>query len=194
MALQHFLWAAAHGNEATVTLSLQYGADINTRNRDRRSPLSLAAESGHQSVVKLLLEGEGLDVFLRDKNRETALSLASSNGHGIVVDQLLARYPKDPIDRDNGTTYMEQIGMALVNVVTAGHAEIVEKLFATGLVDKGMEGFQLLCSAAEEGNEGIAKLLLKAEVSPNSYNVQGKPALLLATEQEHNAEDRRWIH
>ena len=179
------LWAAAHGNEATVTLSLQYGADINTRNPDRRSPLLLAAESGHQSVIKLLLEKEGLDVFLQDKNWETALSMASRNGHGIVVDQLLARYPSDPIDYGGKINYTEQVGKALVNAVTAGHARIVEKLFATDLVDKGMEGFQLLCSAAEEGNEGIAKLLLKAEVSPNAYNVQGRPALFLATEQEH---------
>jgi ankyrin repeat protein len=39
-----------------VKLLLQNGAKVNFRNEYGRTPLSLAAENGHEAVMKLLLE------------------------------------------------------------------------------------------------------------------------------------------
>ncbi len=56
-----------------------------------RTPLSRAAESGHEAVVKLLLETKEVDVDAKDGYGRTPLSWAAGNGHEAVV-KLLRRY------------------------------------------------------------------------------------------------------
>lgn len=54
--------------------------DVNIENKIRMTPLMLAAESGHKSCVKVLLE-HGADVGVKNKMRDTALSIAKSRGY-----------------------------------------------------------------------------------------------------------------
>ncbi|KAK1963977.1 ankyrin, partial [Colletotrichum sublineola] len=50
--------------------------------------LSWAAENGHESMVKMLLEG-GDDPNIRNGDDSTSLSWAAENGHESVVKVLL---------------------------------------------------------------------------------------------------------
>jgi ankyrin repeat protein len=50
------LWAAQHGQEATVRRLLGEGANVQAINSCNQTPLLLAAEKGHKEVVKLLLD------------------------------------------------------------------------------------------------------------------------------------------
>jgi ankyrin repeat protein len=50
-----------------------------------RTPLSWAAGSGHEAVVKVLLATEKVDVGSKDDYGQTPLSLAAGNGHKTVV-------------------------------------------------------------------------------------------------------------
>jgi Ankyrin repeats (3 copies) len=56
-----------------------------------RTPLSWAAERGHEAVVKLLLAIEKVDVDLKDSRGRTPLSWAARGGHKAVVTLLLDR-------------------------------------------------------------------------------------------------------
>lgn len=58
-----------------MRLLLEKGADFETRGKDGRTPLSYAAEKGHEAVVKLLLE-QGADVNAEDDRSRTSLSHA----------------------------------------------------------------------------------------------------------------------
>ncbi|KAH8649012.1 ankyrin repeat-containing domain protein, partial [Ilyonectria robusta] len=63
---------------------------VDTRDDYGRTPLSWAAEGGHEAVVRLLLE-KGAAIEARDRYGWTPLSLAAGGGHMAVV-RLLKSY------------------------------------------------------------------------------------------------------
>ncbi|KXX74246.1 Vegetative incompatibility protein HET-E-1, partial [Madurella mycetomatis] len=63
----------------------KFAVDINTRDDEwGRTPLSWAAENGHEAVVRLLLDTGKVDIDTRDNMGQTPLSWAARNGHEAV--------------------------------------------------------------------------------------------------------------
>jgi ankyrin repeat protein len=73
-----------------------------SKDRDGRTPLSRAAETGHEAVVKLLLATGKVDVDSKDKYGQTPLSWVTGNGHEAVVKLLLAT---GKVDVDSKNVY-----------------------------------------------------------------------------------------
>ena len=49
--------------------------NINAKdNSHRRTPLILAVQNGHEAVVRLLIERDGIDINAKDKGEQTPLS------------------------------------------------------------------------------------------------------------------------
>ena len=62
-----------------------------------QTPLSWAAENGHEAVVRLLLAKDGVDPDSKDSRYgRTPLSWAAENGHEAVVRLLLAEGRRRP--------------------------------------------------------------------------------------------------
>lgn len=59
------VWAACHGREATLARLLKERGDMQVTDTYSRTPLSLAAESGHDVAVGLLLHN-GADMEVMD--------------------------------------------------------------------------------------------------------------------------------
>jgi ankyrin repeat protein len=72
-------------------LLLKKGRDIDLEDVNGRTPLSLAAEKGHEAVVKLLLANDDVDPDSKDIYGRTPLSWAARSGHEAVVRLLLAK-------------------------------------------------------------------------------------------------------
>jgi hypothetical protein len=100
------------------------GARLDLKDSLRRTPLSWAAENGHEAVVKQLLE-KGAYPDLKDKYGQTPLLWAAENGHEAVVKQLLDKGADiDTRDEDNQTP----LSLAVEN----GHDAVVKQLIEKG--------------------------------------------------------------
>jgi ankyrin repeat protein len=70
------LIASLEGNLTEVAESLRSGANVNTRDKQRRTPLMLATIGGHAHIVGALLNAHA-QPDLQDKNGRTALMHAT---------------------------------------------------------------------------------------------------------------------
>ncbi|KAI9765361.1 MAG: hypothetical protein M1840_007441 [Geoglossum simile] len=163
--------AAYFGLVETIISILQNGYNLNLQDSYGQTPLSWAAQGGHEAVVKLLLAKDGVDINSSEYGRRTALSLAAGGGHGAVVKLLLAKDGIDINSSDDGRR------TALSWAAWGGHEAAVKLLLATEGVDVDSKdsyyGQTPLSWAAGVGHEAVVKLLLateKADVdSKDSY-------------------------
>ncbi|KAK2038173.1 ankyrin [Colletotrichum somersetense] len=75
--------------------------DVDSRDRNNRSPLSWAAENGHKSVVKMLLDTGKVEVESRDTRGRTALFWAARKGRENTVSLLVNDSHININSRDN---------------------------------------------------------------------------------------------
>ena len=99
------IWlAAASGNVDAVRTNIGGGVEVNQRNADGATLLTVAAIFGHDIVAAVLLEA-GAEVNARNRqNGATALHAAAFLGHAEVVQTLLAGGADPSLASDNGGT------------------------------------------------------------------------------------------
>ena len=113
-------WNALHvatnnGRLNCMSILLNSGIDINSKDNDNDTALSLAAYNGHLQGIELLL-ARGADINSRNNGNRTALHCAAININGACVSLLLnkgAVIDDDDIDsykpyeEDEGTYYTD---------------------------------------------------------------------------------------
>jgi len=206
-------WAAGNGHEGVVRLFLgprfvnptsigrRWGkarrvADLlfgrryvnpDSSSSSGRTPLSWAAWSGHEGIVKLLLGREDVNPNTPDtKYGQTPLLSAAGKGYEGIVKLLLGREDVNPNtpDTKHGQT-------PLVWTAGNGHEGIVKLLLGRGDVNPNTPdtkyGQTPLIRAAGKGDEGTVKLLLgRGDVNPNTPDtIYGQTPLLWAAGKGH---------
>ncbi|KAI9666582.1 MAG: hypothetical protein M1821_004518 [Bathelium mastoideum] len=153
--------------ETVVKLLLSIAdIEVNSMNEDGRTPLSWAAECGHQGIVQLLLEMSQVDVDSKDTEEgRTPLSWATENGHEGIV-QLLLKTGQVDVDSKDTKDGRTPLSWAAEN----GHQGIVQLLLKTGQIDVNSKN-ESLSLAAQHGHQGIVQLLLKTgQIDVDSKN------------------------
>jgi ankyrin repeat protein len=177
--------AAFFGMKVTADSLLKNGAEADSKDSSGRTPLSWAAENGHEAVVKLLLGEEGVEVDSKDRSGQIPLSWAAGNGHEAVVKLLLE---KEGVEVDSKGRYCRTpLSWAAGN----GHEAVVKLLLGKEGVEadsKDKDGWTPLLWAAENGHEAVVKLLLGKEgVEVDSKGRYGRTPLSWAAVNGHEA-------
>ncbi|KAF5632671.1 ankyrin repeat-containing protein [Fusarium sp. NRRL 52700] len=83
------LRAAGEGHDEVVRLLLDSNIEVDVKDACQRTPLSIASEKGHKTIVELLLGTYELDVDARDCWKRTPLLWAAETGNVEIVKILL---------------------------------------------------------------------------------------------------------
>ena len=176
------LWWGKAAHIVDVLFGGRYVNPDSASNIDR-TPLSWAAENGHEGIVKLLLGRRGVNPDSSRISGRTPLSLASENGHEGIVKLLLGREEVSP----DCSSIFRQTPLSLA--AENGYEGIVKLLL--GRKDVSPDGSRSfgqapLSLAAENGHEGIVKLLLsRKDVSPDGPSSFRQTPLSLAAQNNH---------
>jgi ankyrin repeat protein len=121
--------------------------------------LKRAKDTGHQAVVKFLLETGKADMNSKDYNSPTLLSWAAKNGYEAVVKLLLEKSAQiESTDKDLGRT-------PLLWAVKNGHEAVVKLLLERGAqIESADFGRTLLLWAAENGYKAVVKLFFQQDI------------------------------
>jgi len=130
-------------------------ANIGARYKEySQTPLSWAAEEGHEAAVRLLID-QGANMEAKDNDGQTPLSWAAEKGHEVVVRLLVDKGASVETKDNSGRT-------PLLWAAEKGHEVVVRLLVNKGadLEAKENDGRTSLLRAAENGHEAVVKLLL----------------------------------
>ena len=128
-----------------------------------RTPLSWAAEYGHEPVVRMLIEREEVDINSKDNRYEkTPLSWAAEKGHEAVVQLLIKRDGVEINSRDMcGRTFLsvaaEQVYRASMQLMIKNYVERTENMRISSVM---MDGDIVTYRAEENGALTHHKLVL----------------------------------
>jgi ankyrin repeat protein len=89
------LFATLSGHKDVVKILLDYGAEVDSRASDGRTPLILAAGKGSKDIVDMLLKA-GADPSLTDQTGATAEATAIAKGFREIADLLHGRVASKP--------------------------------------------------------------------------------------------------
>ncbi|ERF71929.1 hypothetical protein EPUS_06488 [Endocarpon pusillum Z07020] len=165
--------AAYTGCEPVVKALLKAEAKADKQNIYKSTPIHRAAEGGYVGCIKLLIEA-GANPLQKKRSNVTPVQLALSSGHPEAVEQLLEPMKKNspPISEYEET---------LVLLARRGFENGVKKVLEHPLLNldstDSLYGQSPLSHAAENGHEGIVRLLLQKGANPNSTDLAGRSPL-----------------
>lgn len=159
--------------------------ELDVTDREKRSPLSWAAENGHVEIVRLLLSTGRVNPDLPDCINRTPLSWAAEQGHHLVAELLLGSGHIDvnSPERNGGFT-------PLSYAASNGHEAVAKVLLTAEYVNPeclDRFGRSSLSIAAEAGSHAVVKVLLDygAVVESDYIRIDDRTALSYAAEKGH---------
>ncbi|RXN32387.1 histone-lysine N-methyltransferase EHMT1-like isoform X5 [Labeo rohita] len=161
--------SAKQGELQKVLLMLVDGIDPNFKmeSQNKRTPLHVAAEAGHQEVCHMLVQA-GANLDMCDEDQRTPLMEACENNHLETVRYLLRAGAIVSHKDDGGWT-------AMIWATEYKHVDQVKLLLSKGADINIRDKEENICLhwAAFSGCVEIAEILLDAKCDLNAINVHG---------------------
>jgi len=175
--------AALLGSMRLVGLLLDGGADPSLAGWRDGTPLRAAAQGGHADVVAALLAtGRHGDIDAKTSGGRTSLHFAAAAGHLGAARALLGAGA-------NPCAHSSLHGSPLAAASSAGHAEVVSAMLATGrcldLSGADAHGRGAMYRAAEGGHTDVVAMLTEAGASPAAQSRREGPPLVATARGGH---------
>ena len=172
-----------------VKVLIDAGADIETKDKVSRTPLTQTSSRGALPLVKMLVEA-GAEVHATDSYGLTCHSIASYHGHTETVRYLVGLPQVDLSHKDKkGFT-------SLLAAAQHNHADVVEVLIDAGAdieIRHKQHGRSPLFLASECGNLRVVEVLLKAGADVCVTDDTGETCLMLAAGHNGHIETVRTL-
>lgn len=171
-------YAAREANTDIAELLFQYGAQVNPRDKELRTPLFDALSSPEpQKMLEWLLDA-GMDADMPDNQGRIPLHEAASASAVPVLAELLA-YTANP-NRPDNRGWQPLHRAAEKNTVEAVQTLMFERVNIFSSTQDGDTALHM--AAARTDNAEVAQFLLKTEACGlvNAVNIQGRSPLHLA--------------
>lgn len=173
--------AAKMGNSLFVSSLIDAGADVNSRDLEGLSAMSVAVEFGNINVVQVLIEAG----FVMNCKKDWFLHEAAAVGCVEMLEILCLGYG-DNID----VNLVDLKGQTALHIASIhGHLEVVGFLLSEGSDPDGADtkGWTPLHFSAREGHLEVVKVLLDHSIfSKYAITKEGKTAYALAEEKGHD--------
>ena len=171
--------ALMFGNTQVAELLLAFGANINLKDSDGRTPLHRCTASNNFDAVELLIRiGASLEVS--DSKGKTPLDIAIENSF-FEIEELLQKFgAKSP-----STNGESMISLKRSDFITRCKDDNVDHFKDVNPHITDQNGRSLLSIAAEHGAVETLKYLLRKSANPNAVDKYGKSPLILAVEGQH---------
>lgn len=180
---EQLLKAAKEGNLQKTSALLKKGAQVNAADENGLTPLYVAAISGHEAVVRLLIE-KGAEVDTRDYTLfGTPLLMAATLGHAATARLLLEKGARVNAANIFGVTPLH---WAAGN----GHEAVVRLLLEKGAeinAARKDNGWTPLHQAAVKGHEAVVRLLIEKGAHINAADQNASTPLIVAAAKGHEA-------
>ncbi|KAF2887941.1 hypothetical protein ILUMI_18233 [Ignelater luminosus] len=165
--------ASRYGHKDVVELFLSHGANIESIDDEKKTPLVWAASNGHTDIVKFLLS-KGANINAQDNLGNNALHWATRHGFTQVVKLLLSKGSEIPKN-------------SLHIAADRGHSDLINMfLFKDMDVNSKDEiGMTPLHYAARVGCKKSVALLLIKGADIEARNSENQAPLILAVKEDH---------
>ncbi|KAL3986410.1 Ankyrin repeats (3 copies) family protein [Acanthocheilonema viteae] len=153
--------------EAMLHILLKYGAKVNARDIDGRTPILWAATYGSLEIAIILLQTGG-DMYAVDRDQLGTIHCAASHGHAHIIEYLINTLDSsvvNSVDR-NGDT-------ALFYAVTLGHYECARLLLLNGAEVNHQDRY-LRCPVHCAAAKGQLRMLKLLRHFGGSYEIQNR--------------------
>ncbi|XP_064488791.1 ankycorbin-like isoform X2 [Ornithodoros turicata] len=148
--------------------------DVNARDSEGRTPLHIAAASGHRGVVQLLLQAKS-QLDTQDREGKTPLIKAVECQHEVLARMLLDEGASPNLADNNGDT-------ALHVALSSRHPDIAALLlqYSVDISVQNKEGMSALHLAVLQKHLEVVGLLLDKGADPRVQDEEGRTPLMLA--------------
>ena len=162
------------GEEIVKLLLYKSGIDVNLKDFNGDTALSLATTNGNAAIVRLLLTHSKIDINSVNNSNLSALTIAAKSNSFDIVDQLLERQPEASLKGgEEGCT-------AFFSAIEAGSKEAIKSFSShrkNDLYTIDRKQRTTLHAACTSGDLAIVRLILHSELAKSSSASGGQTPL-----------------
>ncbi|MFB3896323.1 MAG: ankyrin repeat domain-containing protein [bacterium] len=179
--------AAQKGKTDIVRLLIEKGININAKTETGLTALMVAVSNGRKDSTRALIEG-GADVNAKTNDDQTVLSMAKRSE---IVDMLRIAGASGPVIPDQmvARTKLQEMGItynkiSFLNCARDGKLEAIKYFLDAGINPNtaNKDGVTPLMYVIYHGDTKIVDLMIQKGADVNAKTVNGKTALMIATE------------